>query len=451
MPSYPAGFWLVAAYLAFIFLTGGGAREDIQSLVVLRPIAVLASAWALLHLQKTDLSEYRTLLLLLLASMAVCIVHLIPLPPAAWQALPYRDLIERIDDAAGLGDVWRPLSIAPRRTLNALFALFVPLSVLLMAARLDGRQLRGLLGPIILIGLLSGLVGLLQLTSGSGSALYFYRIHNEGSAVGFFANRNHQAALLATLFPMLAVYAARPVRTLPEYRLHVIFASAAGLVLVSLLLVTGSRAGLLLGLVGLASIPFLHARPPIENEPRRRGDRPFPVVPVALGGAAVVLLMLIGILLSRADAYARLVAGDQLQDVRLTTFRPVFDMVWAYFPFGSGIGSFVEAYYRDEPRALLSPSYLNHAHNDLLEIAVTGGVLGLTLVGVVAAIWLSWTFRVWRRRSVGSYDVRVARMAAVVIGMLLAASLVDYPLRTPSLSALLIIAAIWLRNGLKPR
>src|SRR3546814_18783044 len=54
---------------------------------------------------------------------------------------------------------------------------------------------------------MSGGLGLAQVIGPRDGPLYLYEITNNGSAVGLFANRNHQAALLACLFPMLAVYA----------------------------------------------------------------------------------------------------------------------------------------------------------------------------------------------------------------------------------------------------
>jgi hypothetical protein len=34
-------FWALTAFLFLTFLTGGGSRDDIQSLVILRPAAVI--------------------------------------------------------------------------------------------------------------------------------------------------------------------------------------------------------------------------------------------------------------------------------------------------------------------------------------------------------------------------------------------------------------------------
>ncbi|KRA83206.1 hypothetical protein ASD76_03830 [Altererythrobacter sp. Root672] len=408
----------------------------------------MVCALAILHLRAEDLVRYRTIAALIAATFLLILAHLLPLPPAVWQMLPHRDLIVEIDGATGLADVWRPLTIAPQRTWNALFSLFVPLSVFLLLARFDRGQLRALLLPVICIGLLSGFVGLLQITGGEGSPLYFYSIHNDRAAVGLFSNRNHQAMLLASLFPMLAVYASLQVRTTQRFRLRAMVCAAAGAVLVPLLLVTGSRAGLVLGLIGLASVPFLFRRP-ATDDPQRRKAAAFPIVPVVLGIAGVTLVALLALLFSRAEALTRITGSEQAEDLRFQAFMPMLDMAWRYFPFGSGLGSFVEAYQRDEPASLLKPEYFNHAHNDFMEIALTGGVLALLLLAVAIAAWLIAGLRVWRPFKTGSDDTRIARMGFVIIGQFLLASTVDYPVRTPSLACLLILAAVWLKSGIR--
>ena len=49
---------------------------------------------------------------------------------------------------------------------------------------------------ILGLGAVSLLLGFLQMTQGPASDLRFYEVTNPSEAVGFFANRNHFAALL---------------------------------------------------------------------------------------------------------------------------------------------------------------------------------------------------------------------------------------------------------------
>ena len=236
-------------------------------------------------------------------------------------------------------------------------------------------------------GLLSGLIGLLQVVGAQEGPLYFYNVTNNGSAVGLFSNRNHQAMFLACLFPMLSVFAFAGLQTVEQWRFRRWISIAAGLVIIPLLLVAGSRAGLLIGLFGLATVPLLYRKPLFAHPAKRKGRRiKTAYLFVAFGVVAIGLLT---VLFARAKAFERLIAPDQLQDLRLSVWGPIAQMSWKYFPFGSGAGSFAEVYQIDEPLGLLSPSYLNHAHNDWLEVVMTTGGFGLILLVNLAIRFLS--------------------------------------------------------------
>jgi hypothetical protein len=84
-------------------------------------------------------------------------------------------------------------------------------------------------------------------------------------------------------------------------------------------------------------------------------------------------------------------------------------------------------------------AYANHAHNDLLEVWLETGVAGLILIGAFL-IWFSRrAFLAWRGASspeAGDVDRGLVRAASIVIALLLAHSLVEYPLRSTALMAI---------------
>ena len=153
--------------------------------------------------------------------------------------------------------------------------------------------------------------------------------------------------------------------------------------------------------------------------------------------------------MARAEAIERLLSADATEDLRWATLGPIINAAWQYFPIGSGIGSFVEVYQVHEPASALVINYVNHAHNDWVEILLTTGLPGALLAGL--ALWGyfkgAWSV-VGRERSAGR-DAQFARLGAVILGMLAFASLTDYPLRVPSLSCLFVVAAVWLSEGRK--
>jgi O-Antigen ligase len=438
-------FWVMVFYLVLLAVTGGSARSDTQSLTILRPVSAAVLGYAVWGLSWDRLKPFRFLFLLALAIVLLTIIHLIPLPPALWALLPGRDLVVEIDKVSGLGQIWRPLSLVPSETWNALYAMVVPLAVLALLTRLTRKQQLDLIPVLIIIGLLSGLVGLLQAIGPENSSLYFYRITNSGAAVGLFANRNHQAIVLASLFPMLAVYASVGIEIVEQWRFRSALAAIAGVFLVPLLLVTGSRAGLILGVLGLVAAALLYRRPQFVKPAKRKVYR-FNSLLIT-GTLSVIGLIVLTILMSRAQAIDRLIAYDGTEELRFAMWPSIVQMVGKYFPFGSGFGSFVEVYQIDELMHLIDTEYVNHAHNDWLELALTGGMPALLLVSIAVFVWGRSAWKLFRLSPVGNRDVTIGRLGALIILMLAIASAADYPLRVPSIAGIIVIAAVWMRSA----
>lgn len=92
---------------------------------------------------------------------------------------------------------------------------------------------------------------------------------------------------------------------------------------------------------------------------------------------------------------------------------------------------------------MLQRTYFNHAHNDYLEVAMTGGLVGIGLILAAAALYGAGLIAMTRNPDKGRAGM-FGRAGAVILVVLAAASVVDYPLRVPSLSALAVIAALWM-------
>lgn len=439
-----ARFFAVAGFLGLTFLIGGGSSEDIDSLVVLRPLAVLFSGVGLLGLTAAHWQKAWPLLGMAAVIFALVLVHLVPLPPAWWQALPGRAILAEVDPVAGLGPVWRPLAMVPGAGWASFFALFVPFAVVVNGVQLTSEQRYRLLPVLLGLGLLSGLVSVLQVIGDPLGPLYFYRQTNNGAAVGLFANRNHQAILLACLFPLLPVFAqtARPLGN--AARARGLVALGLGAALVPLVLVTGSRAGLILGALGLASCLLLY-RGAMPGPAWGRGRSAAPRLMVMLAGAGAALLAALTVLAQRGEALQRLLGTSRLDD-RWQMWPHIAAMAWKYFPAGSGIGSFIEVFQIDEPDALLSLSYINHAHNDWLELLLVAGLPGMILLALALVGYVRATISAFRQDAGGAAgrDVVFARLGAVLLALLALGSVGDYPLRTPSLACVFAVAILWL-------
>lgn len=437
----------MVVFLCIGFLTGGGARSDIQSLVFLRPFSVLVCFVALITLRWDQVIAYKFLFGMAAAVFALIGLHLVLLPPPIWSELPGREPLAAIDKVAGLGKVWRPLTMDPDQAWNAFYSMFAPLAVLLLGVQLRRSELFNLLWVALALGLLSAFWAVLQLAGQVDGPLYLYRITNYGVPVGLFSNRNHQAMLLAMLYPMLAVYAATAGSNIYSMRFRLWGALAAGAALLPLILVTGSRAGLLAALCAMVASLFIWQRYQSASHPRTQRDRSRTRLynaRVALLGLGVLSLIGITVLMSRAEAIKRLSGIDQAKELRLQIWPPIIDLVYKYFPVGSGVGSFVKVYQIDEPIDLLSFNYLNHAHNDILEVLMTAGLPGALLILIAIAAGIKAAIAAFASPAKSSLTNLSAQMAVVILCIFAFGSAVDYPLRTPSMACLFVVAALWL-------
>jgi len=427
-------------FLVLCFLGGGGSRPDIQSLLYLRPLAILCVAALLIIPGRIDCRSVQTPLLMLAAFALIMATQLIPLPAGIWMQLPGHERFAEAAEAAGIAQPWRPLSISPDLTLNSIAALAVPLVGFVAAATISGQRFYKLLPVLIGASLLSALLAIIQLAQGPESSFYLYRITNAGAGVGFFANRNHQAIFMALTFPMLALWAAvgpRPKNKL--FRLWIAF--IISLLLIATILVSGSRAGLALGAAGLAFAYF---------QLRGLGLAPF----VSVGGVwykplrwafwiAGISLVAAAALLSRAAALERIISTN-LGEARARDLPLLIDIGSDFYPLGSGIGTFDPLFRIYERHSDLEPEYLNHAHNDLLELWITGGLPALLLLGGFILWWARSSWNAFRPSDSFSLRRGFGRLGAIFILLLLLGSLVDYPVRTPILALLMALSCAWL-------
>jgi O-antigen ligase len=432
-------FALLSAFIFIAFLFGGASRPDVLSQPVVRLAAILAMAIFAVQLDRAGWRSIRPALLFLAAVAAIILVQLIPLPPETWAGLPGRSLYAEALAAAGIAPVWRPLSLTPDLTVNAFLSVLPPFA-LILGLGVIGRRLYALLVPIVLIAVaVSAVAGVIQVSSG---LFYLYRVTNEGSLVGFFANRNHQALFFAIAFPLLACWAASPSADRAYAQLRNWIVLCVGVAILPLLLVTGSRGGLVLGALGIVAALAITVR--------ARRERGMPVFSLSLRGGLLLLIPIAAgiaavgatIYLARDEAIQRLQEGPT-NELRSRNLPLIVELTRNHLPLGTGFGSFDTVFRSHEVRENLSDLYLNHAHNDWLEVLLEGGVLPIPLILVFAGWFALRAWRLWA----GNRDREgriLGRAGTAIVAIVLVGSLFDYPLRTPFLAVLFALGAVWM-------
>lgn len=410
----------IPAYLLLCLLLGGSV-QGVWRVMSLQLLAIALIAWAALAPKGEPLSRAaRLVLLLAIFTLLLFVLQLVPLPPEIWTALPGREAIA--DGYAKLGYElpWLPLSLSAYDTLATSLTLLPPLAVLAAMLKLRAYEESWLAGALILGTLIGVLLGAMQSLGGSASGDWWrlYERTNSG-AVGLFANRNHMGTLLLVSIP---------------FAVALIASGRGGRGKIHGLLVAGIG-GLLVVLVGLAlnlssaaialSVPVIVFSALILAGDRRKQRLIF---------AAAALLTVLAVVLYTSSPIQSELAGEDTAS--LETRRTIWALSWSAqsdgFPGGFGLGSFEQVYRLYEGPQGIGRTYVNHAHNDFLQILLEAGLAGLLLLGAFLSWWALRVVHVWR----SPLSSHFARAATIASGAILAHSIVDYPLRTAAIAAL---------------
>lgn len=443
MPKAATGRFALIVYLLFlaaVALTGGSSHFDAASQPVVRLAAILLIGALALQSPERTAPTFRPGFWFMGALAALILVQLVPLPPALWGALPGHERYVAAALAAGEPQPWRALNLTPDRGWNAAFSLLPPAAALFAASRQRMRDQGTILLALILIVMASAVIGLAQVSAGEDDALRFYSAPPTGAAVGLFANRNHQALLIACGLPMVGLWAERVRTDRSRRRLHWALALTGGAFLVLTIPATGSRAGLVLAAIALPCALVL-AWPAIRGGAAILSTR-YRWLAAGGGVAALMALIAAALTFSRAEAVQRLFAIDPVEDARLRLLGPLLSMIRAFLPFGTGFGSFDPVYRGFEPFDNLAVTFMNQAHDDYLQLALEGGLPGMLLLLAFLGWWGVTTIRLWRRE--GSETAQLGRLGSVLIFLILLASLTDYPIRTPLMMVIAAQAGVWM-------
>lgn len=442
-------FILLCIFTAILFVAGGASRGDAMGQVIVRVTAWMLLIGMILFDQRPALRPVAPVVLLLGAALLLVLTQLIPLPPAFWQTLPGRSILADAIAVSGDPQPWRPWSMTPGATRNAAASLVVPVITLLLVASLGPADRARLPGLLLALATIAALVGLLQF-SGAGFNNPFVN-DSVGQVSGNFANRNHFALFLAIGCLLAPFWAFAGIAERGRQGVTWRGPAALGLVLlfVLMILASGSRAGLMLGMIAIVA-GLLIARGGLR---RALAGQPRWLLPVLLAVivATVAVFVLVSVVAGRAEAIDRILQLDTGQDMRRRALPTVLAMIGHYFPAGSGLGGFDPIFRIHEPFALLKMTYFNHAHNDFLEIVLDAGAAGAVVLVAALGWWLMASVSVWRPRGqdgASRDDLPLRRLGSAMVLLILVASGFDYPARTPMMMTIVTIAGCWLAAGL---
>ncbi len=376
----------------------------------------------------------RPLLVALVLLLGYPLLQLVPLPDALWRVLPghaeYAAVLERFT-APGSGPAGRAISVVPAATEYGWLALLPSLACFLAVRLFTTVQVVRLLSTMAVFTGLQGLLGLLQIGAGGDSIFYLHNTQAFGTATGTFVNRNHFAAMLAMMLPVivgLLVFNIRQRRHESQGRYGsdanlvaqrvLVFASAVLILLC--LFFTYSRAGIATALVGLALSSILLVR-------ARAGQKHANLIVGALVVVGIALAAVIGLapILEKFEPGQLRLAGEGRFALYAATLRAAIE----FLPFGSGLSTFASVFPRFQSGVF--GGYIDYAHNDYLQLLMEVGLAAAVIVALLLVTYVMRMRRLLRRDGRRSFTLLQIAAGVGLLPMMLH-GLFDFSLHMPA-------------------
>ncbi len=388
-----AGRILTAAFLAIaivaIPLPFGGVLPGGRLLI--QALAFLALAASALVRSRPPLGRARLAWFPLVLVGVLGTLQLVPLAPAFLASISpvSAELYAKSNELLtlfGRPPIAARISIAPTETVQATLFVLACASLFYAATAISTRVTRRRLGWLLVAGSIA------QIVWAVSTQREEQRIH------GTFVNPNHFAGYLEVALAVAFAFVVESILTGRDReaagrdnldRLHRRWtpvawrAMAWGVILIGIL-VTRSRGG-----ISASAITTLLMLLVALSSRHVRYHRAF----AAAGGASVAAGIAIAFATTGTYPLLRFFTTDPRDaesDLRVTLWRLSVD-AWRDFPvLGSGLGTYREAFRRVQPDGM--NMLVEQAHNDALQMLVTGGAAGLALaavalLGMLALFW----------------------------------------------------------------
>jgi O-antigen ligase len=424
---------------------GGGAAMPLGILTVEVSAFLVMAATFLSGVRLSTLRSMRTPLIALGAIACVGILQLLPLPTFLLARFCPVNFEIYHSYANILGLLGRPvpsaarISIAPSDTLDTVLLTLAYGALFLSSATLLQTRGRRRLFLLTVFATACGQIVWAAAREGTSDRLH-----------GPFFNPNHFAGYLEIVLALafgalwtevltnsdrvreITSPAEALEKRLPPFAVRVLLWAvvAVGIGL------TGSRGGLFSAALTTVVLLFLSVLDP-RLKFRRRAAMAVAIA-VTVGAAFFVLT-------TGSTPFVRFLdidPRDLASDTRVSLWKTAI-AAWRQFPiFGSGLGTFREAFRRVQPRELTG--LVEQAHSDSLQLLVTGGAVGAAF-GVLLFASLFWLLlRAWRNQP--HREERALTLAG--FGALLSLTLhglLDFNLSIPAIPALLscVLGAAW--------
>jgi O-antigen ligase len=359
---------------------------------------------------------------------------------------------------------WMTLSLdvfQSRLMATLSFVYLVVFLVALLTVR-DALRLERLALVLVWSGVLQAVLGVVLFSLKAEYRIFFSTV-SHSNLIGTFVNRNHLAAYLCMCLSigiglMLARLGGRTPRH-HNWKLRVVaaieFTLSAKMRLRLMLVVM--VIGLVLTRSRMGNAAFFSAMLVVGFMAIVLARKTAPQTIALITSLIIIDVLVVGTWVGLEKVVERIqetelttAAGGKSESVEARTeaARTALAMVQDFPLMGSGGGSFYNVFlsYRTPQYGY---SYVDHAHNDFVEIAADYGLLGLGILGALVALSL-WTALAVLARRRSNLPRGIAFGVAMSIVALLVHSTVDFNLQIPAnaLTMVVILAMGWVTHTL---
>lgn len=346
------------------------------------------------------------------------VLQLVPLPASVvtllspWRAMNVAGLISRGSNAS-----WTTLSIYPHDTEVALLKLLAYCCAFVLAAYSFDWNRKGniLIRGLILLGCIEAVYGIVQYLTGFQKIFTYSKRFYTEEATGTYINRNHFAGLLELTLPLVIASAFYSYQITSESRrsrqarrsntgsssarYQAVFYLFLAVVMAVALVFSRSRMGTLAAVVSIVLLGLL-AQVRVRRKAWALGILLFLACIVGYG-------LWIGLdpVLARFERIGE--PGYLEMEGRLSIWRDGLRLISSYPLTGTGLGTFGVAFRRFQ--GSLVEYYVDHAHNDYLELTAELGVFGVALL-------LIPVFYLWGRMVVKFFGASGRYHRSVLLG-----------------------------------
>jgi O-antigen ligase/tetratricopeptide (TPR) repeat protein len=368
----------------------------------------------------------------LVCLLVFILIQLVPLPASIVKIIsPSAFNIYKETSVLSGPDGWMFLTIHRKATLMEFFRMAAYASFYILTVQLltNKELLKKTVTAIVVFASFLSFFGILQYLLSNNKIYWFRELTRGGEPFGPYVNHNHYAGLMGMLFPLVLsqflyykptiTYASlreRVVEIFDQYKTNVYIVLGFFAVLTATtIFLTLSRGAIISLSISMVIFGALLLR---SRSSRKRG--------------VIVILIFVLVLLSVGwfgwePVFSKFGSIRNAQGApagyRISIFQDSKGIINDFFLSGSGFGSFSDIYKRY--RTIRSEYFIEHVHNDYIELFTDGGIIAFSLAVWFLADVLIKSYRSFRKRK-DPYSSYLFIGSAAGISYMLAHSISDF-------------------------